>query len=368
MSAGRIMADVKSYGKQYIRNKTGAFFTFAFPVLMILIFGALFGSGSVTKVTVEVQNLDDGEYSVAILDMMNKSGVVSIKMIDPSKNLTEYIKDKSLNVALYIPAGFSDKIESGLTNASAMVALLTVYGDPSQSTFGVVESVVAQTIAHLNFNMANARPLAAMDVKSVAAENFSMMDYFLPGVIGITVMTNAMYSMTAVCGNQRSKGYSKMLATTMLRKDEWLLSKFIFYTIILTSSLVVTYFVGSFVFDMNSTITPMAFVLIAVGAFVFTSMGMLLGTVIKDAESANAVASAIGFPMMFLSGAFFPLEAAPSWLQMIAKGIPLTYFNDALRDTMVFGNNISALTNLAIVGVIGVVVFILASRLMSWKE
>lgn len=368
MSARRIVAEVKSYGKQYLRNRSAAFFTFAFPILMILIFGAMFGSGSISKITVQVQNQDGGQYSQAVLDLMNRTTLVNIKMISPEVNLTDYIKEKSLDVAIYIPANFSERISSEVLNVSAVRAQVTLYGDPSQSTFGTVASIVGQVVMQMNYNMAHARPLAEMEVKHVAAEGYSMMDYFLPGVIGITVMTNAMYSMTAVCASQRSKGYSKLLATTLLRKDEWLISKFVFYTAMLTVSLVSTYIVGSIVFDMHSTLTPMTFLLIAAGAFVFTSMGMLLGTVIKDAESANAVASAIGFPMMFLSGAFFPLEAAPSWLQAISKGIPLTYFNDALRDTMVFGNNISALTNLAIVAVVGVVVFVLASRVMSWKE
>jgi ABC-2 type transport system permease protein len=368
MSVTRILAEVKSYGKQYMRNKSAAFFSFAFPVLMILIFGAMFGSGGVGKITIQVQNLDDGYYSTAIMDMMNKTTLVTIKMIPSEVNLTNYIKDKSLDVAILFPADFSEEISKGMLNSSAIAAKVVLYGDPSQSIFGTVASIVGQVVVQLNYNMAHARPLAEMEVRNVASANYSMMDYFLPGVIGITVMTNAMYSMTAVCASQRSKGYSKMLATTLLRKDEWLISKFIFYTILLTTSLLLTYFVGSLVFEMHSSITLLTIVLIAAGAFVFTSMGMLLGTVIKDAESANAVAGAIGFPMMFLSGAFFPLEAAPTWLQAISKGIPLTYFNDALRDTMVFANSASALANLAIVAAIGFVVFVLASKLMSWKE
>ncbi len=368
MSFSRILAEVKSYGRQYMRNKSAAFFSFAFPVLMILIFGAIFGSGAMTKTTINVQNLDDGPYSQAIMDLMNKTTLVNIKMVSPEANLTDYIKEKSLDLAVLFPVDFSDDINEGMANTSAIVAKVVLYGDPSQSVFGTVASIIGQVVVQLNYNMAHARPLAEMEVRHVANANFSMMDYFLPGVIGITVMTNAMYSMTAVCATNKSKGYSKMLATTLLRKDEWLISKFIFYTLLLTSSLLLTYLVGMLVFEMHSTITLLAIVLIAAGAFVFTSMGMLLGTVIKDAESANAVAGAIGFPMMFLSGAFFPLASAPVWLQTISKGIPLTYFNDALRDTMVYGNNISALTNLAIVAVIGVVVFVLASKLMSWKE
>jgi ABC-type multidrug transport system permease subunit len=48
--------------------------------------------------------------------------------------------------------------------------------------------------------------------------------------------------------------------------------------------------------------------------------------------------------------------------------IPLTYINNGLRDTMIYGNTNSALVNLAVVVVIALVIFIAAAKLMSWKK
>jgi len=52
----------------------------------------------------------------------------------------------------------------------------------------------------------------------------------------------------------------------------------------------------------------------------------------------------------------------------VAKGTPLTYMTNALRDTMLFGNNIPALLNLGIVVAIGTMLFVAGSRMMSRKE
>ena len=81
-----------------------------------------------------------------------------------------------------------------------------------------------------------------------------------------------------------------------------------------------------------------------------------------------AIANAIGFPMMFLSGSFFSVQSFPGFLQGVAAFMPLTYLNNGLRDTMIYGNDASALLNLAVVLVVGVIMMITASRLMSWKE
>ena len=73
--------------------------------------------------------------------------------------------------------------------------------------------------------------------------------------------------------------------------------------------------------------------------------------------------------MMFLSGSFWALDSMPLYMQAISKALPLTYFNDGLRDAMVYTDNVSgALSNLLVVVAIGAVFFVLASKLMSWKE
>ncbi|HUV61415.1 MAG TPA: ABC transporter permease [Thermoplasmata archaeon] len=364
---GRIMADIVAFGKGYLRNVSGPFFAFAFPILLILIFGAIFSGDNMTTVDLPVQNLDDGPYSQAYLEILDGTGLVNMETIPADADIDQYIDDNSLPLALVIPEGFSAGIEELLyANGTGQVSM-TVYGDPSRSTYGMAVGAVDAAITYLNYNLTAAEPLVSFQVSQGGAEEFNYMDFFLPGVVGITVMTNSLFAMTSICAEYRTRAYFKLLATTKITKGEWLISKFLFFTVILIASLVLTYAIGRAMFDMETTLTPISFALIAAGAFLFVSMGMLLGIIIRDPESGAAVANAIGFPMMFLSGAFFPLDSMPEYLQLIAKAIPLTYLNEGLRDTMVYSNNESAMLNLAVLTVIAVIVFIAASRLMSWK-
>jgi ABC-2 type transport system permease protein len=363
----RILADIRGFGKMYLRSWVGAFFTFAFPILLILLFGAIFTNTANSKIGIPVQNLDDGVYSKIFLESLNSTGVVNVRMIPKDVSITDYISDKSLTLALLIPEGFSDRINQKVaTNASGFVNV-TIYGDTSSSTFGTATAVVNAAATGLNYYLENAQPIIAFDTQPVA-EQMTYMDFFLPGVVGITVMTTSLYSMSSVCASYKERGYFKLLATTKLKKHEWLISKFIFYSIVLYVSLFATFAVGRAAFDMKAVMTPMALVLIPAGAFLFVSLGMLIGVAVKEPESSAAVANAIGFPMMFLSGAFFQLEAMPSYMQAIAAVMPLTYFNNGLRDTMVYSNTASSVFNLAVLLVLGVLFFVLASKLMSWKE
>jgi len=365
----RILSDIIGFGKQYLRSKVGAFFGFIFPILLVLLFGAIFTTGGDQKVTLPVQNLDDGPYSEAFMENLTSTGLVKIEEIPRDADLTDYIEDESLTVALLIPSDFSERVQAIIDDNATGFATVTLYADMSQaSTYGTAQAAVETAAVNMSFSLSQTRPVVLPAPPQSIKEGFEYMDFFLPGVVGITVMTNSLFSMSSLCGEYRQRNYFKLLATTKLRKYEWLVSKFLFYSIILLASLLTTFAVAKLAFGIHATLTPLALVMIPAGAFVFVSMGMLLGVVVKDPESSVAIANAIGFPMMFLSGSFFPISSFPGFLQGVATVMPLTYFNNGLRDTMVYGNSVSTLMNLGVIIVLGAVFFVLASKLMSWKE
>jgi ABC-2 type transport system permease protein len=364
----RFTADLKAFGKMYMRSKGGMFFTFILPILLIALFGSMF-SAETSTISLPVQNLDGSASSVAFMDALNHTGVVQLQVIPSDVDFDAYVKDNSLTMALQIPQNFSANLAQKMADPNASMAYATMYGDPSKSTYQMAQGAVSGAVVAVNFNIAHAQPVVAVRSESLPnTSGYNYMDFFLPGVIGMTVMSVSLYSMTSICSTYRSKGYFKLLSTTTIRKYEWMSTKFVVYSIMLVASLLVSYTVGVTAFGMTSPLTPLTFAFILAGTFLFIALGMLLGTVIKDEETGMAISNAIGFPMMFLSGSFFPVESFPGFLQGVAKFLPLTYLNNGLRDTMVYGNDIAALGNLAVVLVIGVVLAVAASRLMSWKE
>jgi ABC-2 type transport system permease protein len=67
------------------------------------------------------------------------------------------------------------------------------------------------------------------------------------------------------------------------------------------------------------------------------------------------------FPMMFLSGVFFPIQQMPWYMQDISKALPLTYASDALRKVMVLGSGVSQIsTDLIVLIVFGIVMIAIA--------
>jgi ABC-2 type transport system permease protein len=345
-----------------MRSRVGAFFAIAFPIILILLFGAIFSGGGSQKVPIYVQDLSDSPMSHNFTAALSATTVLDVRAVPKGIAILEYIRQNSINTALLIPADFQTKI---LANETVNVIL---YGDPTQSSYGIAYAAVNGAATQFNFAVARARPIVLPETQKIVARDLRFIDLFLPGVIGLTVLTNPLFGMTSVCAEYRTRKFFKFLATTRLSKGEWLASKIIWYSFLMLVSTAIMFVVERLVFGGSAVITPVAILLIIAGTFEFTSLGMILGLYVRDTETAAAVANAIGFPMMFLGGSFFPVDTMPPAIQAIARVLPLTYVNEGLRATMVFGNDATALLYLGITLVIGAVLFVIPAKALSWKS
>jgi len=360
----RILADAKAFGKQYLRSRTGTFFALAFPVILILLFGAIFSGTGSSTLPLYVQDQDNTPASRAFINALNNTTILVYNPIPANANITTYISENSVSLALLIPQGFGASVLNASSGAKVTV---TLYGDPTQSSFGIAASAVGGAITGFNFAIQGATPVVQMRTDTVSQRGDKYIDLFLPGIIGFTALTTPLFGMTSICAEYRTRKYFKFLGTTKLSKAEWLAAKILFYVLLMFASVALIMATGVLVFQMDGTITPVAVLLIVAGTVEFTSLGMLLGIFIRDQETSAAIANAIGFPMMFLAGSFFPIDLFPPYLQVVANLLPLTYLNEGLRNTMVLGNDAAALVDLAVTAVIAVIFFIIPARALSWK-
>jgi ABC-2 type transport system permease protein len=126
--------------------------------------------------------------------------------------------------------------------------------------------------------------------------------------------------------------------------------------------------VGIFAFGAHVTFTPWLIPFLVLGPMLFAALGMLVGTVTKNPETAGVIGNIVTFPMMFLAGTFFPISIMPTYLQSLAHVLPLFYVIEGLNNVMVYGNLTGALIDLAVVLAITVVIFVLAVKLFKWRE
>lgn len=184
-------------------------------------------------------------------------------------------------------------------------------------------------------------------------------------------MTTGLMGAVQINTEYKMNGVLRKLATTPISKMDWVLSIVIYEMLISFLAAGIIIGVGYLpisVFNVQIAITPPAILLIVAGSLAFPGAGMILARFVKDPTTGDAAANAIAFPMMFLSGTFFPIETYPDFLKPIAQVLPLTYLNNGLRAAMIDNQLDIAYTNTIIVMILAVIFIVAGTLLTNWRE
>jgi len=369
ISGRRILADFKVYSRGYLRNRFGLFFGLIFPVILILIFGAIFSGTSTGKVTAYVQNNDTGPFATPQMDVagqfvtaLNSSGTLDLVMVPTSEDMPQYLANHSASDGIIIPAGFS------ASYLAEQRVNITVYGNPSSSTSSIVSGTVGGLANYFNLQRFNGTSVIGLEPATLNAEQTKYIDFLIPGLIGFSILVSPMFSLVNISSEYKKTKLFKQLSLTPLTKMEWLISKVLWYIVLSSVSFLLMVGVGIMAFGAHVTLTIWLVPFLVLGPTLFAALGMLVGTVSKNPESAGVAGNIVTFPMMFLSGTFFPISIMPDYLQGLAHVLPLFYVIEGLNNVMVYGNIGAALIDLAVILVITAVVFVAAVWFFKWRE
>jgi ABC-2 type transport system permease protein len=366
VSVKRIYADFKVFSVGYLRNKFGLFFGLIFPVVLILIFGAIFAGGGDGTVNVYAQNQDTGIFGQNIgdsfLTALNESTTIKVITINPSDNFVDFLASKSASEGIVIPPNFSAEYIAGNQ------VNITVYGNPASSTSGIVTGTVNGYANYFNLQRFNGTVVIGLTSATINTQQTSYVDFLIPGLIGFSILTSPMFSLVNISSEYKKAKLFKQLSLTPLTKMEWLTAKVLFYILLSAAGFLLMVGVGVFVFGVHVTLSPWLIPFLVLGPILFAALGMLVGTVTKNPETAGVIGNIITFPMMFLAGTFFPISIMPEYLQTVARVLPLFYVTEGLNNVMVYNNISAALVDIAVLGVITLVIFTLAVKLFKWRE
>jgi ABC-2 type transport system permease protein len=368
-SVKRTIADLKLFGRGYLRNPIGLFFGIIFPIILIVLFGMIF-SGTTGKITVYTQNQDTEavpppfiNISETFLTALNETGTLNVQMVDASEDLPTYLSSKTSSDGIILPANFSLTYEMGIP------LNITVYGNPTQSSSAIVSGTLDAVVNQFNLKYYNQNATSIINVKQTTFSGTpNYIDNLVPGLIGFSILISPMFAMVNISAEYKKSKLFKQLTLTPLTKMEWLTSKVLWYVFLSAISFLILAAVGIYGFGAHIALDPWLIPFLILGPMLFCSLGMLVGTLSKSVETASIIGNVITFPMMFLSGTFFPLAIMPDYLRTFAHVLPLYYVVDGLNSVMVYANYNAAMIDIAVVAVITIIVFVAAAKLFKWRE
>jgi ABC-2 type transport system permease protein len=364
--------------KTFSREKSAMFFTIAFPIILILVFGTIFLNQDNASFDLHVQDLDQTNSSAQLVKALELNGKVKITAVDPAIDPTRYAKDRKVSLVLVIPRGYEKALArrlglmGGIPNAAfrdpnASVTVTYIY-DASASSTSTKTQLLQAGLAVVNQGLSGQPPFIRAVETSILAKKYRFIEFFVPGIIAMSVMTSSLSGAVTMNAELRQKGVIRKLSTTPITRADWILSNILYQFVLAVISTAAILVVSYAVFSVRLQINAWLIVFLVLEVFAFGGIGMILTRVANEAESAAAAANFIMFPMMFLAGSFFPIEMMPAFLQTIARILPLYYVNEGLRASMVSVDNTAALRYAAMIGVFAAAVFVVGTTTTKWEE
>lgn len=404
--------------KDWLRSPTGVFFSFLFPILLLLVFGAIFG-GSNTRYALYIQNLDTDangnatNLSEAFIKALQSTECFDIKYLSKDVNISSFVKEQQSIESLrflIIPEGFEEKamnksiavrmgiivdtlayilqnysqymnsteienitqakenLSEYLNHTNTPEPEIILIADEQASSTQIIKGIIYSVVNGFNNRLTGASDIVVAKEEDLQQRQWRAADYYLPGYIASFIMTNGIIGMTSIVSEYRRSGIVKRLSATPLKKRDWILACILQQTFLGFALTIFMISLAWLIFGVRAIPDLYAISLIFIGCVLFSSIGMTLGGVVKDVEAASGIGNAIGFPLMFLSGAFWPIEMMPSYMQTIAKCSPVYYFHQGLREIMIYGEPANASTAFIILSVLALLFAILAIKVTKWKD
>jgi ABC-2 type transport system permease protein len=406
--------------KGWMRSRSGLFFSFLFPVMLLLIFGAVFGGSPSSPPHIYVQNQDTlpggapTPLSAKFVELINGTAF-GLTPIGPSEDPASFIASQGAVFTparvLVIPRGFQEgllnlslasrldvmisflndllsnpqvqlnasqrgqiaialgqleRLRSSLSPRPVNLTLYSMAGDTLapqiQGELNAYASAFGQGLLGLR------EPLLQVSQQQVGVTRLRATDFYVPGLLSAFILTNGAIGVTNVVSEQRRRGVLKRLMASPMGKATWFLANVAQQVIVAYALLALMLVSAMLAFGFSELPDVYTLLLITLGAAAFCGLGVLLGASFRDVEAAAAVGNAIAFPMMFLSGAMIPVELFPPFIQRVATYLPLYYFTSGLRETLVLGQPQNALPDFLFMAIFALVLMLLGVKSVRWRE
>jgi ABC-type multidrug transport system permease subunit len=331
--------------KGYLREPEAIFWTYGFPILMVVGLGIAFSSSRDQSIQVDVA---EGAVAGRVAQALDARAGFKVTLAGRERALARLRANKTLVVV--VPSGTAGyEYHFDPSNPEARSARNAV-DDVLQRAAGRKDAVVHSEVV-------------------VAAPGSRYVDFLVPGLIGMNLMGGGMWGIGFVLVDMRIKKLLKRLLATPLRRPHFLLSvvgtRILFFIPEAFFLLVAPHLIfGVPIRGSLTAIVGVAFV----GSLAFAGLGLLSASRAQRIETISGIMNVVMLPMWLCSGIFFSAERFPAFMQPLIQALPLTQLINSLRAVILEGNSlVSQAWPVAILFLWAACSFALALKWFRWS-
>lgn len=360
MLLGQIVIEMKLF----LRDRPSVFWTFFFPVMLILMFGFVFNRPDSMRFQVGLVDEDNSLPSQELLHSLVRIPALNVET-GTRAEMTRRLFDNDLPIVIHIDSGYGDI-------AGGKPGLVRIhYNSDQQQLLQLVRGAVLQVVDEINWSLVDQEPLISVESfpEKVTKTDTGYISFLVPGLIAFSLMSTCLFSIGVVVVSYREKGKLRRLAVTPLPRSLFILGQMInrYVIVMLQALLLIALSLVLFEVRISGSVWQF-FCGLTIGMMAFISLGYAIASMSKTTETASGIANTLFIPMTFLSGVYFPASHLPDFLQPLVEILPLTHLVRVVRGVFSYGESLFAfLPELLVLTLWMAACFLFALKLFKWE-
>jgi ABC-2 type transport system permease protein len=318
----------------YFRSRSAVFWTFFYPVLLLVVLMAIFGGSRQAVFPLEVSA--PPEHSV-------------VRAIEERFRMIEGVTLKIVDVAADAPLSHGVPRIVGKYENTGPQSVDLLLGSEITTVSGATIAVIGEVVERLNRQHANApehyRLNYVFEAGAKKATQQASAAYYISGLTALTILSVALFGFTQPLVELRAGGALKPYHVLPVSRLTYLLAfsccRFLIllgYALAFMMVAYIAYGVGGRGWGTWISLAG----LIAAGIAAFLAAGLAIAAVVTRTSTAAAIVNIANLPLMFLSDLFIPTQIMPDFLQAAVRYSPVNQFVASLRDIANNGSSLAA--------------------------
>ncbi len=349
--------------KATFRSPSAVIFSIAFPLIFILVFGFIGENGGISLDVAISKNSDTTNVLYQSIRQINGLHFSQ----HPDSILNEDLERGDLTAIINI----QKNSQSNLNYIINLKSSETV----NPQNLQILQSILNAVIGNINkAAYPNAPTIAAIsnNIQKIPGRVYRRIDFILPGQLGFSLLSAGVFGVAFLFFNLRQQLVLKRFFATPIKRTYIVLGEALGRVIFQMITAIIIIGIGALAFHFTLVKGATTFLEIMLLSFlsliVFMGCGFIVSGLAKNESTIPPFANLFTLPQFLLAGTFFPITVFPKWLQYFCNILPLTHFNNAMRNISFEGASIwSCWKDLGVLAIWGVVVYAIAVKVFKWE-
>ena len=363
-----VLVFTKLSTRRFFRDRVALFFGVLFPLIFLIVFGSI-TSGNSGNVSFKVALINQSRTSYASDYARQLTDSKTFKVnrdVHTLAQAKDTLSKGQIDGIVVLPSDFGTTADGQAPTGRAKV----LYTQSATGTGQTLTTVLQATFNSLNSKYGGSvqQAFSATGV-ALNEKRLTSFDYTFAGLLGFSIIGVGIFGPVNIFPELKKQGILRRLHTTPLKVWQYFTATMLSQAITGVVSIAIQFVVAIVVFHLRvngNYLNILVFTIFSI--FMILGIGLAIGGWAKNERQAAPLSNLIVFPMLFLSGTFFPRFQMPHVLQSITTFVPLTPVIDGLRLLTTEGKTLLDIgPQLGIMAVWFVVIYAIAFRSFKWE-